>query len=41
MTEGHFGGGILQKSSATEAEQEKTWKDRMDEMIAKSKLSKV
>ncbi|XP_067943057.1 nucleolar protein 14-like [Watersipora subatra] len=40
VTDNHFGGGILQKSSATDAEQDKTWKDRMEEMIAKSKLQK-
>lgn len=41
VSEGHFGGGILQKKAGTEAEQEKSWKDRMEEMIAKSKLAKV
>lgn len=39
MTEGHFGGGVLQKTSSET--QEKSWKDRMEEMIAKSKLAKV
>ncbi|KAF6023614.1 NOP14 [Bugula neritina] len=38
VTEGHFGGGVLQKTSSET--QEKSWKDRMEEMIAKSKLAK-
>lgn len=41
MSEGHFGGGILQKKAGNEAEQEKSWKDRMEEMIAKTKMAKV
>ena len=41
MSEGHFGGGMLQKKAGSEAEQEKSWKDRMEEMIAKSKMAKV
>lgn len=38
VSETHFGGGILQKK---EDDQEKSWKDRMEEMIHKSKAAKV
>lgn len=42
MRETHFGGGILQSKGSEEGGGgEKTWRDRMDEMIAKSKLAKV
>jgi len=39
VSEGHFGGGMLQKKES--GQEEKSWKDKMEEMISRSKQAKV
>jgi hypothetical protein len=42
VSDEHFGGGMLSmKPAVDEEKREKTWKERMEEVIAKSKKAKV